>query len=157
SAWNFCNFQSKSFSACLMEFTTPPSYGSSTVTVGGLAKEGEIICAGTDNSTTHLESAKDTDNDWPEPKAIRYEWNGKTKDGKDVHAELSGPIGKRVDRIDVMAEIPGFVKSFIGSVAGTKPYIYQYIPDPNIPLKIKIGDEEFEETGVTFCEATFIS
>lgn len=108
-----------------MEFTTPPSYGSTTVSVGGLARDGEIIYAGTSNTTTHLATEKDSVNDWPEPTAIKFEWDGKTKDGKDVHAEISGPLGKRIDRIDVMAEIPGFVKSFIGSVAGTRPYVYQ--------------------------------
>ncbi|KZZ89544.1 Oxidative stress survival, Svf1-like protein [Ascosphaera apis ARSEF 7405] len=157
SRWNFANFQSKTFSACLMEFTTPPSYGSTTVSVGGLARDGEIIYAGTSNTTTHLATEKDSVNDWPEPTAIKFEWDGKTKDGKDVHAEISGPLGKRIDRIDVMAEIPGFVKSFIGSVAGTRPYVYQYVPEPNLSLKVKIGDEEFEEAGVLFCEASFIS
>ncbi|KAI5289483.1 putative cell survival pathways protein, partial [Ascosphaera acerosa] len=155
--WNFANFQGPTFSACLMEFTTPPSYDNQTIAAGGIARDGEIVCAGTDITTTHLTTEKDSVNEWPEPTSVSVVWRGKTKDGKDVRAEIAGDIGKRLDRIDIMAEIPGFVKNVIGTVAGTKPYVYQYIPEPKLALKVKIGDEEFEETGTLFCEASFIS
>lgn len=108
-----------------MEYTTPPSYGSTVVNVGGIVKDGEIVYAGATNSATHTESAQDSENDWPEPKSIKFVWDGKTKDVQDVHAELEGSLGKRLDRVDVMAEVPGFVKAIAGSVAGTRPYIYQ--------------------------------
>ena len=35
------------------------------------------------------------------------------------------------------------------------PYIYQY--KPKMKLKIKVGDEEVEEEGLLFMEATYIS
>lgn len=108
-----------------MEYTTPPSYGSTLVSVGCIAKDGEIVYAGPTNTATHLESAKDSDNDWPEPKSIKFTWSGKTKDGKEVDAALEGSLGDRLERVDVMAEVPGFIKSIAGSIAGTKPYIYQ--------------------------------
>ena len=66
-----------------------------------------------------------------------------------------GNLGKRRDRIDVMAEVPGFIKKIAETAAGTRPYIYQYTP--KLKLKIKVGDEEKEEEGVLFTEATFIS
>ena len=109
----------------MMEYTTPPSYGSTVVNVGAIAKDGEIIYAGTTNSAAHLDSSQDSENDWPEPKSVRFIWDGKTKEGSSLHAELEGSLGKRLDRIDVMAEVPGFVKAVVGSVAGTRPYIYQ--------------------------------
>ncbi|KAI9836367.1 MAG: hypothetical protein M1819_001396 [Sarea resinae] len=156
--WNFVDFQSPSFSATLMEFTTPIAYGCTTINVGGVARDGEILAAGSNNSATHIESKNDDENDWPEPLSIKYEWKGKTKDGKDVTAVLAGPLEDRLDRIDVMAEVPGFVKMLAGSVVGTKPYIYQYCPRVHPKIKIKIGDEEEkEEEGTMFAEATFIS
>jgi Svf1-like protein len=109
----------------MMEYTTPPSYGSTVVNVGAVAKDGEIIYAGATNSATHLDSLQDSENDWPEPKSVRFIWDGKTKDDSSFHAELEGSLGKRLDRIDIMAEVPGFVKAVVGSVAGTRPYIYQ--------------------------------
>jgi hypothetical protein len=123
--WNFVNFQTPSYSAVMMEYTTPPSYGSTVVNVGGIVKDDEIIYAGATNSATHTASANDADSNWPAPTSIKWVWEGKSKDEKDVRAELEGPLGDRLDRIDVMAEVPGFIKTIAGSVAGTRPYIFQ--------------------------------
>jgi Svf1-like C-terminal lipocalin-like domain/Svf1-like N-terminal lipocalin domain len=118
--WNFINFQTPTYSAILMEFTTPPSYGTTTVVVGGIAKDGEIVYAGSSCSVKHLAASQDTENDWPEPKAILVEWTGKAKDGQEVKADIMGDLGTRADRIDVLAHIPGFVKTIVGGVVGTK-------------------------------------
>ncbi|KAI0009501.1 oxidative stress survival, Svf1-like protein [Xylariaceae sp. FL0662B] len=156
--WNFVNFQGPTYSAVMMEYTTPPSYGTTVVGVGGLAKEGEIITAGCTCSATHLKAKQDEENDWPYPTDIKFTWSGTTKDGKEVDAVIEGPLGEKLDRIDVMAEVPGFVKSIVATAAGTKPYIYQFYPhDIPVQLKLKIGDEEISEEGKLFTEATFIS
>jgi hypothetical protein len=157
----------------MMEFTTPPSYGSTRVNVGGIVKDGEIIYAGTTNTATHTETTQDETSDWPEPKSIKWVWEGKTKDGKTVTAEVDGALGPKLDRIDVMAEVPGFIKTIAGSVAGTRPYIFQvspfyytvvapannlqYSPQQKLTLKLKVGENEFTEEGTMFSEATFIS
>ncbi|EAW13049.1 survival factor 1 family protein [Aspergillus clavatus NRRL 1] len=155
--WNFVNFQTPSYSAVMMEFTTPPSYGSTVVNVGGIVKDNEIIYAGTTNSAVHTGSSHDSDSDWPQPTSIKWLWEGKSKDEKEIRAELEGPLGNRLDRIDVMAEVPGFVKAIAGSVAGTRPYIFQFSPQEKLSLKLKVGDEEITEEGFMFSEATFIS
>jgi hypothetical protein len=108
-----------------MQFITPPSYGSTVVNVGGLIKDGEIITAGIMNTVKHTEIKGDAECDWPEPGAVRYEFNGKTKDGKEVTAVLETPLDEKLDRIDIMAEVPGFVKTIIAAAAGTRPYVYQ--------------------------------
>lgn len=123
--WNFVNFQGKEYSAIMMEHTTPPSYGSTVVNVGGIVKDGEIITAGCTNKATHTRTKQDDQNSWPEPEAARFEWSGKTKDGKPVEALLETELEDRLDKIDVMAEVPGFVKQIVAGAAGTKPYIYQ--------------------------------
>ncbi|KAH8596065.1 oxidative stress survival, Svf1-like protein [Bisporella sp. PMI_857] len=156
--WNFFNFQGPTFSAVMMEFTTPASYDTTLVNVGGIVKDGEIITANANGTVEHTKKLDDPDNDWPAPEAIKAVWTGKAKDGKEVTAILEGPLDERIDRVDVMAEVPGFVKSIVAAAAGTRPYIYQYSPHDNpISLKIKIGDEETTEQGVLFSEATFIS
>ena len=174
--WNFVNFQSPTYSALMMEYVTPPSYGSSVVNVGGIAVEGKILSGGSDNKATHTKAVQDTDIDWPEPQEVDFTWNGKSKEGDSVSAHLHGSLGKRLDRIDVMAKIPGFIKSIVGGVVGTKPYIYQvskhpsrlniptliliptqYSPQPNLSIKVTVGGHETTEEGVLFTEATFIS
>jgi hypothetical protein len=123
--WKFVDFQGPTYSAIMMEFTTPPSYGSTVVNVGGLVKDGEIITAGAAHVAEHSKIKGDSENDWPEPEAVKYAWSGKTKDGKEVSAVIDCPLDERLDRIDVMAEVPGFVKTIVAAAAGTKPYIYQ--------------------------------
>lgn len=108
-----------------MEYTTPQSYGLTTVNVGGIARDAEIICAGSTNSVTHTAISQDSDNDWPEPKAIKFEWKGRSQDNKEVSAEIVGSLGERLDRVDVLSHIPSFIKTVVGGVVGTKPYIYQ--------------------------------
>jgi hypothetical protein len=123
--WKFADFQGPNYSAVMMEFTTPPSYGSTVVTVGGLVKDGEIITAGSSCTASHQKVKEDPENEWPEPEEVSFEWEGKTKDGKDVDAVLAGPLNDKIDRIDVMFHVPGFVKKIVAGAAGTKPYIYQ--------------------------------
>lgn len=156
--WDFANFQGPNHTAVMMAFTTPASYGSTVVNVGAIIKDGEIVYAGCSNSATHTAIKGDPENDWPEPEATKYEWKGKTAAGKDLEAVLEGPLDTRLDRIDIMAEVPGFVKNIVAAAAGTRPYIYQYSPDVATPtLKLKIGEEEISEEGKLFAEATFIS
>ncbi|KAK5121756.1 hypothetical protein LTR85_004631 [Meristemomyces frigidus] len=155
--WNFANFQSPSYSAVMMEYTTPKSYGETSVVVGGIATESGILMAGASPAlkVEHTEVKGDPDNDWPEPGAVAFTWSGKTQDGKDVTAKLEGSILPRTDRVDVMGELPKFVKQIVAGAAGAKPYIYQYTP--KLTLKLNIGGEEKEEEGQLFMEATFIS
>lgn len=141
----------------MMEYTTPPSYDSTVVNVGCVVKDDDIIYAGTNNSVTHTDSAQDAESDWPEPTSIKWVWDGTTKDMKQVHAEVDGSLGQRLDRVDVMAEVPGFIKSIAGSVAGTRPYIFQYSPKEKLSLKLKVDDTDTTEEGSMFSEATFIS
>jgi hypothetical protein len=119
------NFQSRNYSAVMMEFTTPPAYGSTIVNVGGIVRDGEVIYAGSDNSVQHTEVNDDPENEWPEPSAVKFSWRGNTNDGKSVKAEMQGELGTRLDKVDVMAKVPGFIKAIVGGVVGTKPYIYQ--------------------------------
>ncbi|KAI9740013.1 MAG: putative cell survival pathways protein [Claussenomyces sp. TS43310] len=117
-----------------MEFITPPSYASTCVNVGGIAKDGEIMFAGATNTIKYIESKEDQETLWPEPILAEYIWEGKSKDGH-VSAKLSGPLGDRRDRIDILSHIPGIIKSLAGGVVGIRPYVYQFSsPPPEIPL-----------------------
>jgi len=156
----------------MMEYTTPPSYGSTVVNVGGVVTDDKILFAGASNSAEHTTVKGDPENDWPEPSAASYQWRGKTADGKDAEATLGGELGPRLDRVDIMAEVPKFVKQIVAGAAGTKPYIYQVCIrtplsiqsyanrrqfNPRLTLHLRIGEEETQEEGLVFTEATFIS
>jgi hypothetical protein len=121
--WNFANVHTKTYSAVLMEYTTPPSYGNTTVGVGFIVKDGELVCAG-EGVAQHVKAEAESAHDWPEPKSISWRWNG-TVDGRPASAEVAGDLPKRSDRIEVLAHLPGFVKTFIGAATGLKPHIFQ--------------------------------
>ncbi|OAA32130.1 survival factor 1 [Moelleriella libera RCEF 2490] len=153
--WNFANFQGPNYSAIMMEFTTPASYGTTLVNVGGIVKADKLITAGAGHKATHTKVKNDAVNEWPEPSAVKFEWKGTEKDAKPISAVIENDLGERTDRVDVMAEVPGFVKTIVAAAAGTKPYIYQYAP--KVTLNLKVGDEKIAEEGQLFMEATFIS
>ncbi|KAL3490768.1 oxidative stress survival, Svf1-like protein [Aspergillus germanicus] len=154
--WNFVTFQTPSYSAIMMEFTTPPSYASTRVNVGGIVSDTEILYAGGNNVVTYPETKEDPETQWPEPTSAEYTWQ--SKDGA-FSATLKGPLGERLDRVDVLHHIPGVIKSLVGGVVGTKPYIYQFTNAPNdsLVLSVKNGDQTVQEKGTFFAEATFIS
>ncbi|CAH0058172.1 unnamed protein product [Clonostachys solani] len=152
--WNFAYFQGPNHSAVMMEFTTPPSYGSTVVNVGGITKGDTIMFAGSSNAVVHVKTEQDPDNDWPEPTRVGFSWKGKDKDDNQVEANLEDDLGARLDRIDIMAELPAFVKSILATAVGLKPYCYQYATKAT--LRIKVGDQEIVEEGQLMTEATFI-
>ena len=155
--WNFVNFQSASFAAIMMEFTTPPSYGSTVVNVGGIVQGDKILIAGANNSAKHPKVRQDLENEWPEPESVSFNWKGITSEDEDVEAILEGDLGPRLDRVDVLAKVPGFIKAIVGGTVGTKPYIYQYSPTPRLKLRVRKNEVDSIEEGDLFSEATFIT
>ncbi|KAI5805000.1 oxidative stress survival, Svf1-like protein [Geopyxis carbonaria] len=153
--WNFFNFQSPTVSATMMEFITPESYGNTVVNVCGIVKDEKLVLVSTEGKSEHTETKFDELSQWNEPTALKYTWKGKSLDGKDVEATVEGPLEKRLDRVDFMAELPAILKNVIAGAVGTRPYIYQYSQKMN--MKLKIGEEESEIEGKVFAEATFIS
>lgn len=155
-SWNFLNFQSKNYAAIQMEFTTPKSYANTKVNIGIVANNDKILFATINNSVIHLDSKID-EIGWNVPQSIKFNY---LKDKKSVElddkndiilASVYGKLSHLVERVDVMAEIPQFVKNIVSNISGAKPYIYQYCNQ----FEIEINDEK--EQGIAFSEATFIS
>ncbi|KAK6882244.1 Ceramide-binding protein SVF1 [Candida tropicalis] len=145
-SWNFINFQSEHYSAIQMEFTTPISYGTTKVNIGMVVKDDEVIIGTINNQVTHSDSEVD-EVGWPVPKKIEFDY---IEDDKSV-AKVTGDLKKLIERVDVMAEIPQFVKNIVSGVAGAKPYIYQFSNE----FEIEVND--VKEEGLGFTEVTFIS
>jgi len=115
-------------SAVMMEFTTPPSYGSQVCNVGALVNaEGTLLAAMTENAAIHKTTKKDAETGWDAPTSLELSWFGVAKDGTEATATTESNLERMVERVDVLAEIPAVIKAFIAGVAGTKPFIYQVI------------------------------
>lgn len=153
--WNFICFQSENVAAIMMEFTTPPSYGTQTVNVGMVFKNSVLLQGTTSATVEHTTTKMDPVTQWEEPTAFKVVWKGKTQDGEDAETVLETDLKPKLDCVDIMAEVPAIIKKFVAGAVGTRPYMYQYRQE--VALKIKVGEEVTEEKGVMFAEATFIS
>ena len=165
-AWNFAVTHSDQNSVVLMEFITPKSYGNTKVSIGIITDKDSILSVTIDNDYQHLNSEVD-EVGWNVPKNIKVTFNGFSSKLTDdqitnedsitqkdrLTAVLEGPLTNLVERVDVMGEIPGFVKNIVSGVAGTRPFIYQYA-DENFTLQI--GDSEKKKC-FGWAEVTFIS
>lgn len=123
--WNFLNFQGPKYSAVLMEFTTPASYGETKVAVGGIVTDEAILCVDGNCTTSRTDPQRDPTTDWDEPGGFLFHLKAATPGGAKVDATLNHKVESRLDRIDVLANLPGVVKKIIQGVAKTKPYLYQ--------------------------------
>ncbi|KEF55792.1 uncharacterized protein A1O9_08543 [Exophiala aquamarina CBS 119918] len=103
--WNFVNFQSSTYSAVMMEFTTPLSYSSTVVNVGAIVADGQLIYTGVDNVAEHIEKQEDPEARWHEPTMIGYWWKSISPTSEGIETSLIGAPGKRQDRIDIIMRL----------------------------------------------------
>ncbi|KAH9002981.1 oxidative stress survival Svf1-like protein [Lactarius hatsudake] len=119
----------------------------------------------------HLKSAHDPDTGYPQPTELLFRWAAPSilPDAAGlIEGTLAVDVGSLeepkglIEKVDVLAEIPSVVKAVVSYVAGTKPYIYQWIT----PAKLKLTgpnlllpglEKGLEVEGFAYTEATFIS
>jgi hypothetical protein len=82
----------------------------------------------------HHDKSLDSFTGYSVPSSISFHWGGPSVlpgVGGSLSADLTVQVGKPgeeiglIEKVDVMAEIPAFVKAVVNYVAGAKPYIYQ--------------------------------
>lgn len=182
--WNFGYFSgtdaSEGVSLMSMEFTTTYTHGNQTVNIGSVVADDRLVAVIADGTTRHLDTDPvDSDTGYPAPGKVQFSWkNGaslqpdmsKTPVSAEITLEL-GATGKTksggrafnglIEKVDVLAQIPYLVKKVISYVAGTKPYIYQFLNPTTATLTLpgQTGSEDRKLTvkGYMFNEATFIS
>lgn len=159
--WNFTTVHSPKISAVVMEFVTPESYGSCQVGVAGVTHNGELLFTSSKVDIEHQDTKLDEEVGWSPPQKLVFDITGPPIDQATVepscNLQISGDVGKLVQRIDVMAEIPAFVKRVVAGIAGARPFIYQF-SNKKMKLKLTLTDGQVvEEEGHAFSETTFIS
>ncbi|KAI0049806.1 oxidative stress survival Svf1-like protein [Auriscalpium vulgare] len=121
--------------------------------------------------TAHLDPVHDPETGYAMPSELLFHWTGPSIHADapgSVDASLSVDVGSLespkglIEKVDFLAEIPTVIKAVLSYVAGTKPYIYQWIN----PSKLVITGSDalvpglsagLEVEGHTYVESTFIS
>ncbi|KAI8096807.1 oxidative stress survival, Svf1-like protein [Halteromyces radiatus] len=162
SNWNFVNFHAPEAALSMMQFQTTKQYGSVNINQGSLVLHDKLICVSVDNHVELLDLQKDEETEYDIPQRIKLTWKGKTikEDGKeeeepkDVQVEMIVTVKNLVDKIDVLAEIPWFLKKLVQTFV-VKPYIYQWLDKAT--ATITVGDETVQVEGNCFQELVFVS
>jgi len=114
----------------------------------------------------HLKSQLDPETGYQAPGELTYEWAGMSllpESPGTYAATLHVDVGNHehpnglVEKVDVLAEIPRVFKLAVNYVAGTKPYVYQWLNPAKLMLTAPGGGETAEIEGTLYNEATFIS
>ncbi|CDK29241.1 unnamed protein product [Kuraishia capsulata CBS 1993] len=152
ASWNFLNYISPSHSVVMMEFTTPQSYGRTRVNVGIVTDTTKVLAGTIDNSVVFNDREID-EVGWSIPKNIEFDLDGFDQDDKPIKAIVKGSLTNLGERVDIMHEIPTFVKNLVSGIAGTRPYIYQFCNK----MELDIEALGVSESGLAYNEITFIS
>jgi hypothetical protein len=160
SNWNFVNFHSNEASIGMMQFQTTKQYGSVNINQGSLVLNDKLICVSIENDVELLDLKKDEDTDYDIPQKIKLTWKGKTikeneeETPKDVSIVMVVETKNLIDKIDVLAEIPYFIRKLVQSLI-LKPFIYQWLDKAT--AEISVGEEKTVTEGYCFQELVFVS
>uniref|UniRef100_A0A8H7Y2Y3 Survival factor 1 n=1 Tax=Psilocybe cubensis TaxID=181762 RepID=A0A8H7Y2Y3_PSICU len=178
-------------SAIQMEFTTTETYGKKGSGSGGVVVNVGSLVIGNKLATVtaetkwpgetssgpvisrahHLKPEHDPDTSYQKPSEIEYQWKAPSvvPDAPGiVEAKLHVDLGTNekhqglIEKVDILAEIPYVIKVAVNYVAGTKPYIYQWLNKTKLsitgPEALAPGlSSGVEVAGTLYNEATFIS
>ncbi|KAI9262231.1 oxidative stress survival, Svf1-like protein [Phascolomyces articulosus] len=161
SNWNFCDFQSDEASLSMMQFTTTKQYGAVNINQGSITLNGKLVSVSVENHIELLDLVKDEETEYDIPQKIKLTWKGKTikeegdeSPAQDVNVTMIVTIKNLVDKIDVLNEIPWFLKKLVQTFV-VKPYIYQWLDTAS--AEITVGDEKVVTEGRCFQELVFVS
>jgi len=189
---NFQSSEHGGVSAIQMEFKTCKSHGKHGagsggvyINIGSLVVGGKLAAVTAETKwpeeeqtnpsvvsrATHLNPVQDRDTGYKIPTRIGFQWQGPSLvagSPEPLNAKLQVELGDidhpngLIEKVDVLAEIPYFVKVAVNYVAGTKPYIYQWFNPAT--LSVTGGDAlvpglsaGLDVKGLFYNEATFIS
>ncbi|KAJ7126105.1 survival factor 1 [Mycena epipterygia] len=158
-----------------------PTSGGVTVNIGSLVVGEKLAAVTAETRWPDEESAADVavksrvahnkiqldpETGYQSPSEISYEWVGPSlvpESPGTYAATLQVDVGDNenpkglVQKVDVLAEIPRVIKLAVNYVAGTKPYIYQWLNPATLTLSGPEAGQSTQVEGTLYNEITFIS
>ncbi|KAM5531001.1 hypothetical protein V8D89_015328 [Ganoderma adspersum] len=133
--------------------------------------EEQAASAAVVSRATHTKTAHDPDTGYNAPTELSFRWAAPS-----IVADAQGPIDASVvmdvgnpdafkgliEKVDFLAEIPYVIKAMVNYVAGTKPFIYQWMNPAKLTVTLPAGliegvSDKAEIEGTLYVESTFIS
>ncbi|KXN69400.1 hypothetical protein CONCODRAFT_79327 [Conidiobolus coronatus NRRL 28638] len=156
----FTYFRGKDTNLLSLQYFPPSKYNySGAIDVTVVYKEGRLFTITAESELTRLDNIKDPDTELSTPKRVNLKFDSYgIKDGKlDTEAaklgfELSTNELKLYDRVDVISNLPYFIRKIIQAFI-TKPYIYEYFQPAT--LSISNGEQTEVIEGNLFYELSY--
>lgn len=94
------------------------------------APPAQDVCA-----AEHLNAAKDELTGYMAPHGLTFKWAGARTDGQGsakAAVTVDDAMSGLVEKVDVLAELPVFLKKALTAMTGAKPYIFQVSPSETV-------------------------
>ena len=136
----------------MIQMQSSPAYNGEVINYGYYF-DGKKLRAVTskDNEIIYSKIKCDRETGYCVPEHFDYRWNGVDMEGKLFKAVVSGTPSSRIARIDLLENLPMFLRKIVESLCPARPYIYQTL---NQSVKAEINGESLE--GTLFQEFSFL-
>ncbi len=136
------------------ELPTGKNFSLEKMSQAALVHQNQLIAITLTNTTKLSHKTHDKVSGYHVPEHVEYELTGTTEAGLPVHVSVKAPLRHRLDRIDVLAELPYLLRLFISTFV-TAPWVYQWFEEGVVDVQIGEG-ERFQIKGQIFHEKTFM-
>ncbi|KAJ2897530.1 putative cell survival pathways protein [Coemansia aciculifera] len=140
----------------ILQYETPENAGSVNCSNAALTENNNLKAVFWDTTVEHFDVVKDENGSgYDIPRRIVFTSTGKTVDGKNVKAVFDARPSLRLHDIDVLGEMPYFIRRIVQTLI-TKPFIFErYEEDAKISIQVE-GEEPYNIVGVAFHEHTLM-
>ncbi|KND01341.1 uncharacterized protein SPPG_03153 [Spizellomyces punctatus DAOM BR117] len=154
--WSFANFQTEKDALLMYQYELCRGYGYDfdARSEGALVLDNKIVAVTLNNFATLLNKSYDSFSGYEVPSEVSYRWEGEAKDGRPVKIEMKVALTHLLDKIDLLSELPFFVRKFIQTCI-TAPFVYQWFEDAS--ASVTIGEETHILKGKLFHENAFLA
>jgi hypothetical protein len=139
--------------AFMIQVSTPATYGSTIVNLGGVYGDGRLLALCREGKITSSSPNLEPHSGYYIPRHVRFEWRGVTIDNDPFYANCSVTPGILCERINLLDQLP-FVMRKIVETFVTKPYVYQWVD--RAEFSVNFGGNEGSISGWLFTELSIL-
>lgn len=145
----------RDYDLMMVQFQTPPKYGSHYVNVGFVTCKGALVAMCTGSAIVSNNNATvDKDNGYRLPQEMEFKWNGFNLDGQKFSVIGLFKPQEPFAKINVLEKLPYFIKKAIELLVA-RPFIYKWMDKCEFKLQIDHEPEKLLK-GSIYYEISFL-